>query len=337
MKIKIGKVKEDSDLYKYLKKRSLNKTMGIGSKPALYVEKLNGSHNVYRISDRKSHKKFIIKSFYEEGKSRSNMVHYLNKEYDRIKYFRDLGVGNDRYKTVKVINKNDENLFLIEEYAPGASLSTFIKKAYIEDKPEILYEKLTLLAGYLSSLHKKTGKKRRINRTAVKKEIIKHSYQAYCEKALDGEELPHIEHLLDKWLSYDPVRKAHISLVHGDATPSNFLFSENGMLAIDLERSRYRDPVQDLGTMAGELFHYATMYTKNPYNADKFIGHMYWYYAGNFDDQSGMFIDLTKRNPLYMANSMFRISRNPYISLKYKRKLGHYAMKCLSSIDRMGK
>jgi len=56
--------------------------------------------------------------------------------------------------------------------------------------------------------------------------------------------------------------------VHGDATPSNFLFGEGlSVMAIDLERMRRADRVFDLGRIAGELQHFYMQATGNKYDA----------------------------------------------------------------------
>jgi hypothetical protein len=86
--------------------------------------------------------------------------------------------------------------------------------------------------------------------------------------------------------------------------------------------------------MAGELCHYAMLYTGNPYLADPFIGHMYWVYAGNFSDQYAKFIQVTRRNPLYMANSLLRISRNGSLDVEYRRRLAYHAVECLKSLKK---
>jgi aminoglycoside phosphotransferase (APT) family kinase protein len=74
--------------------------------------------------------------------------------------------------------------------------------------------------------------------------------------------------------------------VHGDATPSNFLFGEGlSVMAIDLERMRRADRVFDLGRIAGELQHFYMQATGNKYVAEPFISHFLWEYACHFPDR----------------------------------------------------
>ena len=84
--------------------------------------------------------------------------------------------------------------------------------------------------------------------------------------------------------------------------------------------------------MAGELFNEALISTGNPYRADPYIGYMYRSYASHFNDPDTAFAGAVARNPLYMANSLFRMSRNYYYSSDHRKKLAFYAMKCLRSL-----
>lgn len=147
-------------------------------------------------------------------------------------------------------------------------------------------------------------------------------------------ELKQMGGLIEEACSYGFIKEAKKAFVHGDANPSNFLYGNGRLYVIDMERAGYRDPVYDLGIIAGELFHYAMHYGRDPYEADPFIGHLYWAYAGNYKDRYGTFVRLTKRNPLYMANSLLRIARHPYFSVEYKRRLAYHAKECLKSLKK---
>jgi hypothetical protein len=197
-----------------------------------------------------------------------------------------------------------------------------------------LYEKLTMLAGFFGLLHKRTRRSSRIRASGIRAELKKHARQASLGGAFTPKELRRMERLIDEACSRHVIGDAKRSLVHGDANPSNFLYGHGRLYVIDMERAGYRDPVYDLGMVAGELFHYAMRYGGNPYKADPFIGHLYWMYAGNYRDQLGTFIRLTRRNPLYMANSLLRIARHPFFSREYKRRLAYHAGECLKSLKR---
>jgi len=325
------------DIGKYLTSRRLRKAVHISREPELRVQKLGGSHDVYLVDDVHSHKKFILKSFQEHGKSTSKSVGYMKKEYKRLIQAEHAVHQEDWVRVVKPYLKSDEGDFLAVRYMRGKSLGSYIRKTMEGGGGADLYEKLTLLAGFFGILHKRTEKHYHISPTSISDELKKHARQAGKRGAMTHEEQKQMERLIDRSCSYHTIKNAKKSLVHGDANPSNFLYRGNRLQVIDMERSGYRDPVYDLGMMAGELCHFAMRYGHDPYKADPFIGHLYWTYAGNFRDQPGTFIRLTKRNPLYMANSLFRIARHEYFSKEYKRRLAYQAGECLKSLKKFAK
>lgn len=300
--------------------------------PDLYVTRLGGSHTVYLIRDRRSHKRFILKSFRTPGLSSSIADRRMNKEYGRLRKFESLGIDESWFKVVKPLGKNESGQFFVEKYVGGEPLGMSARRTFETNDDKALYDTLTLFAGYLALVHKKTRRSSHVRTAYVRKEIGEHARESHAAGAMGRRDFENAMRLIDRTCSYAFIRDAHRCLVHGDANPSNFLFEGGCMYVIDVERSGYKDPVYDLGMMAGELFHYAMLHAGNPYRADPFIGHMYWVYSGNFTDQYAKFLALTKRNPLYMANSLFRISRNARLTDAHKKKLADCAMGCLKSL-----
>jgi thiamine kinase-like enzyme len=327
-------IKKRSRLYHYLKERGLWKAAHLGRHPELHVARLGGSHFVYRVKDVKSHKKFILKSFGGRGVPSPRSLKHMHKEYRRLKQADRLVGHRDWVHVARPLCKSDAGEFFAERYVSGTPLSHYMKEAMMHRSSGALYEKLTMLAGFFALLHKKTRRKSWIMPSGIRDELEKHARQASLGGAFTHDELKEMESLIDTACSYGFIDKVKKAMVHGDANPSNFLYSRGRLYVIDMERAGYRDPVYDLGMMAGELFHYAMRYGGDPYKADQFIGHLYWIYAGNYKDQLGTFIRLTKRNPLYMANSLLRIARHPFFSMKYKRRLAYHAMECLKSLNR---
>lgn len=321
-------------LYEYLKKPSARKAMGISPDSDIHLKKMSRTNEVFLVTDRKSHKQFVLKSFCIKGISHSKLEKRLDKEFRRLQYVRQIGVGGDRYRVVRTLGRSDDGLFLIEEYIEGNTLSYYMKRSLLHHDHDMLYKKLTLLAGFLSRLHRMTALSQRVDAENIKKELRKHVREARRTGALDSEQTRRAENLIGGWCSSSVITGAYRSLVHGDVTPANLIYRNDHLYVIDMERSGYNDPAYDLGMIAGELFHYAMLYTSNPYHVDGFIGHLYWMYAGNFSDQYGKFLSMTKRNPLYMANSLLRIARNEYLTIDYKKRLGYYAIECLKSLDR---
>jgi hypothetical protein len=317
-----------TDITVHLKDPGLRKAVHLGGH--LGVTRLGGSHDVYLVSN--GHNRFILKSFLDRDAAFERSRKHLNKEYGRLEQADRLVNHTAWVRVVRPIYKNDGAGFFAEQYVPGKPLSRYMKEAMKCGNAGPLYEKLTMLAGFLSLLHKSTATDSHVNPTHMGRELKKHARQASIGGAYTPEELNHMERTIDEACGSHILANVKKALAHGDANPSNFLYRHGRLYVIDMERSGYKDPVYDLGMVAGELFHYAMQYLGDPYRADPFIGHFYWMYAGNHEDQLGTFIRLTKRNPLYMANSLLRIARHPYFSREYKRRLAYHARDCLLSM-----
>ncbi len=119
-------------------------------------------------------------------------------------------------------------------------------------------------------------------------------------------------------------------LVHGDATPDNFMFGGGlSVVAFDLERTKRADRVFDTGRIAGELKHFFMRATGNKYAADPFIGHFLWEYACHFPNRDSAFRSITGRTPFYMGITLLRVSRNTWVEPEYRRRLINEAKECL--------
>ncbi len=327
-----GDLGRRSRLYRFLKDRELWKAAGISSHPELYVTRLGGSHEVYLVYDGRSHKKFVLKSFLDGGHEKASR--HMEKEYERLEQADRLINHHSWVHVARPIYKSRDGGFFAEQYVHGTMLGHYMKEAMSSGRGAALYDKLTMLAGFLALLHKASGRQRGVDISSVGEELARHADQACSEGAMTHGGLHSMRRLIEKACSDRLFEGAGRSLVHGDANPSNFLYDDGRLYVIDMERAGYKDPAYDLGMMAGELFHYAMYYSGDPYSADPFIGHMYWIYAGNYGDQHDTFIRLTRRNPLYMANSLLRIARRPYFSRHYRRRLAFHARECLKSLKR---
>jgi aminoglycoside phosphotransferase len=119
-------------------------------------------------------------------------------------------------------------------------------------------------------------------------------------------------------------------LLHGDATPANFLFGHGmDVAAIDLERMKRGDRMFDVGRVAGEIQHAFMLTTGSRRRAEPFIGHFLWEYSCHFPDRQRTFESITARLPYYMGLNLLRIARNDYIGQEYGGRLIGQAKKLL--------
>ncbi len=330
IEVREGRLSKSSRLYRHLTERHRAAAMHLGRHPRFTLRKLSGSHAVFLLEDADSGQEHVLKSFAERGRTTGRLKRYLDDEYECLKRIRKIGVCSRHWAAVKPLCRDRRGLFLVEEKAEGTSLDRHLSREMARDDGR-LDEKLDLLAGFFASLHGKTATRKRVNVSSLRKELERHASQSRHAGSLDRGELEEARSRIRQWSASPVIRHVARSLTHGDATTTNFICQDDRLVVIDLERSRYRDPVYDLGMMAGELFGAALSATSNPYRADRHIRHLYEKYAGNFRDPRGTFDRLTARNPFYMANSLLRMSRNDYFTADHRRRLGYYALECLRS------
>jgi aminoglycoside phosphotransferase (APT) family kinase protein len=214
------------------------------------------------------------------------------------------------------------NSLLVEEYCSGQSLSNVITDAILSQQPDRLYGKLTALAYFLATFH---------NRTANGYGVNFHEDCAYLDRLvhklaekqfISWDEVHEFSWLRDRWREQPRMWEDQQVLVHGDATPSNFLFGHGlSVVAIDLERMKRADRVFDIGRITGELQHFFLQITDNKYAAEPFIGHFLWEYACHFPDRDSAFRSICGRVPFQMGLTLLRIASNSWIDHDYRRRL----------------
>jgi len=119
-------------------------------------------------------------------------------------------------------------------------------------------------------------------------------------------------------------------LVHGDATPTNFIFHpEYGITAIDLERMQSSDRVYDIGILSAELKHHFAWRIFEADAAEPFIRHFLKSYCERFLDPESVFDSVACRNRFYMALGELRIARNDWLSWEHRKWVVDEAHRCL--------
>ncbi len=217
--------------------------------------------------------------------------------------------------------------WLVERAAGRGILSGTFAERYITDaifygRRDALYKKLTALAYFLATLHNRTANGFGVNfqedcvylDSLVHKLVKKHYIS--CEDESE------FAWLRDRWHEQPRMWQDQQVYVHGDATPTNFLFRQGlSVTAIDLERMKRADRAFDVGRITGELQHFFLQHTGNKYQAEPFIGHFLWEYACHFPDRYSAFRSICGRVPYQMGFTLLRIARNSWVSSDYRYKL----------------
>jgi aminoglycoside phosphotransferase (APT) family kinase protein len=302
----IGKLSEKDPLHAYLTDHIYPQiTRKACSK--LRVFSLSASNEVYVYENQ--HNVRVIGKFFKHDKQIAGLNN-SEREYNNLCYLNSLGITNHQYRVIRPLGYNrDINNILVEEYFHGSPLSDYIHKEALYGGGE-LYYRLSRLAYFMAKLHNTTAQK-----TVQLWHEIEYSHKV-VEKLnrvgrLHGK---HVSSLVDNWLSRDFMWADKEVMLHGDSTPSNWMFNGDVLTAIDLERMRYGDRMYDVGMIIGEMQHMFRMYSGSRYNAEPFITYFLKQYASHFPDRRATFRSITARLPFYTALTLLRIARNHWIS-----------------------
>lgn len=328
----LGRLPENDPLHGYLR-HDIQPLLNGSTRHASYrVFRLHGSNDVYLYEDRGTGTKVVGKFFLSarawDSKKASSR---LTGEFNNICRMHDYGMAGYPHHVARPLGCNYAlNALLVTEYCEGELLSEVIQSVLQGREEAYLYGKLTALAYFLSAFH---------NRTALGVGVNFHQDCDYMDSlinrlldlgAINMSEGHELYWLRDQWRSQPRMWEDRKVLVHGDATPDNFMFGDGlHVMAFDLERSKQADRVFDTGRIAGELKHFFMRATGNKDAAEPFINHFLWEYACHFPDRERAFTSIASRTQFYLGITLLRISRNNWVDQQYRRRLINEAKECL--------
>jgi hypothetical protein len=328
----LGHVRRDDPLYGYLLHDIQPLVSPPGGRADYRVFRLNASNDVFLYEEKHTGAQFVGKFFLcgrnrDAGKAAARLTH----EFDSLCAVRGWGLTGYPHHVVRPLGRNyDLNALLITENGGGELFSNLILGALRSGDQTLLFRKLTALAYFLATLH---------NRTAADQGIDFDGNCNYMDQlvrrllrigGIGHEEAGELHWLRDQWRQQAWMREDRQVIVHGDATPDNFLLGGGlSVTAFDLERSHRNDRVFDVGRLAGELKHFFLRATGGRHAAEPFIGHFLWEYACHFPDRDSAFRAITARVPFYLGITLLRIARNSWVSSSHRRCLIDEAKECL--------
>ncbi len=330
--IYVGRLSERDPLHGYLQYDIQPQLNGASGKSGYRVFRLNASNDVYLYEDRDTGSK-VIGKFFRSSKKKCAIkaASHLTREFDNLCMMRDYGLTGYPHDVVRPLGHNHSmNALLVTECCEGELLSKVILDAIHNGDPGKLYHKLTALAYFLSSFH---------NRTATGEGVDFHQDCHYMDsltgklleiRAIGTNEAHELNWLRDQWRNTPRMWEDRKVLVHGDATPENFMFGKGlKVITFDLERTKLADRVFDTGRIAGELRHFFMRATGKKDAADPFINHFLWEYACHFPNRDSAYQSIIGRTQFYMGITLLRIARNNWIEPEYRYQLIKEAKECL--------
>jgi hypothetical protein len=296
------------------------------------ITRLSWQKPVFLFQERSRRIAVVGKSFKHDSIPLEVAWGHAEREYVSLTLLRDeFGMNDESYKVVAPLGKNKQlSAMLVMERALGRALDYHIAAAISEQRFECLFDKLSHLARFFSKLHGNSQSDRRVSIDAASQYLNKMLDSLGRGPLSDFQRDVIVRHSSCWWDSLSTLADREV-IVHGDATPTNFLFQRNKVSGIDLERMTWSDRCWDLGFMAAELKHHFMWRSGNGWAAEPFIGHFLWEYSVDHTNRGGAqsFHDITSRIPLYMALGLLRIARNDWLDLPYRRNLMREAKRCL--------
>lgn len=173
-------------------------------------------------------------------------------EYDRLLQLRAWGFDRPPYRVVRPLALQDALEYLmVEEYVEGPKLDSFFRDVYQGGERERLHQGLIQLGSFLGRLHSRSATGDSISPREALEKMEKYLRQLEEKRLAPSEQLQRLRALsrLHPWENAPEV------MVHGDATPINFVFRPHELVAIDLERAHWGDGMQDVGSVLAEISH----------------------------------------------------------------------------------
>lgn len=324
-----GIVQQDDPLYGYLKYEVQPQTGNDCEDPIYHAFRLNGSNPVYLYEEEHTGTKIICKYFLSETITDPEFaLKKLEREYFNLSTMRTFGFDQSPYYIAKPYGKNfDLNGLLAIEYCEGELLSSILERAIAEDNGVLILQKLGALAHFLAEWH---------NRTATEDKVDFDWSCSYFDRMinqtsylLEPEDIDFFYEAMEEWRNRPEMWEDNRVIVHGDATPENFMFGDDEhVISFDLERCMYADRIFDIGRLCAEVFHFFLLGTGNKYACEPYLGHFLWEYSTHFPDCQETFDAITKRVPFYMGINLLRISRNEWLTEDYRKLLIYEAHNC---------
>lgn len=320
----LGKLDYRDQLYEIL----FSRVFSYVNDPVFHVVRL--SRRVYKYTEEKT-RTSIIGKFFQLDDPKYERILRIKSEFDNLHKIRGYGFDTRPNYVVRPTTRDETiGLALVAEFIYGKDLDHYIKMAIYNEGTHTLKEKLFQLASFLYLLHKKTEISYNVDLDSVSAYFQKILNKLFRQTLISDAERNSLIMLMDKWLNSGLLNIARSVIIHGDVTPTNFIFTDNGdVVAIDLERIRTGDIAYDIGMVCGELKH-SFLWRTNDFNISEcFIKHFLKSYAFHFPDPKEAFRRITQRNPFYMAMTELRIARNDFLDWNYRKKLIHEASQCL--------
>ena len=254
----------------------------------------------------------VVTKFYQP-KTGKDADHHAQREFQRTQRAWACFNPNYRMRSVQPLGVVNGLLFL--EYVSGITLED--KIAIRRNQPGELLDVLGTVSKFLAQLHTNCLQPKA---PADFGPAADYAYKVIDNLARHGvlQKHPGVKNglvkLVEKWGQEKLMWDFDPTINHGDATTANFIFpSQDGVVAIDWERSQLTDPAADLGRLMAEITHSINQHGGNFAEGQTFAQQLAKTYC-DFLPTTWNPVALLHRAQFYQATSTLRIARNGWLS-----------------------
>jgi len=255
----------------------------------------------------------------------------LEREYHNYLRAAAMGLTQGPGLIPRLLGRHPQTrLGLVVEAVAGPDLDRALALACHDGEQGQLYQRLENLAGLLAVFHTRPLPEQPVSPQPALEYLAKLRRQLLGLDLLTAEDDQAFQGETGAWAARLDRLPDRLVLVHGDATPTNFLFPDGRAVALDLERLRADDRLWDLSWVAGEMKHAWGLRTGFMDGAEPAIRHFFASYLAALPGDAALARRVFALNPFYMALAELRIARNGYLPWEHRRALVAEARRCLA-------
>ena len=255
----------------------------------------------------------------------------LDREYRNYLWAASLGLAQGPGYIPRLLGRHPQTrLGLVLEGVPGPDLDRALAQACHHGEQDQLFQALEKLAGLLAVFHTRDLPEQPVSPQPALRYFAKLQHQLQGLGLLTAEDEQVLQEEIGAWAKRLELFPDRLVLVHGDATPTNFLFPDGRVVALDLERLGLGDRLRDLSWVAGELKHAWGCRTGHLDGGEPAIRHFFAAYLAALPGNGAPARRIFALNPFYMALAEMRIARNDYLPWEHRRALVAEAGRCLA-------
>ncbi|HEY3237015.1 MAG TPA: aminoglycoside phosphotransferase family protein [Polyangiaceae bacterium] len=318
-------------------RRQVLPQLGVVGPVAIRSEPLPSSHRAVRCgvyANGAERAAFVLKRYFEDpGVTPETAVVRARREHRMFQLVNEHVAFQSGHRVARLLGAHlKPPAALAFEYVPGVEAASAIKSAAdprrsSSETVERARSGLRQIGVLLAELH--------AHEVAVRVPIWLSPLKSYPRRLLhrlaaDGvvseAQYGVLSRRLKSFLSV--LSKPNLTLVHGDANPTNFLLCSEGVLALDLERMGTCDPALDLGFMMADLIHLVRQYGGTAS------------LCGSLTDGFATAYSVASKAPttpesqaLFLAIGLWRIARNGWLDLTHRRWLASVSRLVLQATE----